>query len=363
MKVGMFQPPFIGPDKTPKQVFDWSVRQAVVADQAGFSEYWVGEHATMQWEGIPSPELVLAAAAQQTKQIKLGPLGHLLPYHHPATLAAQTAWLSHILEGRYQMGMAPGAYPTDAQFHGITDMSENPKRMMEALKIMEMIWKNEPFHYKGNYWEVTLPESSPQHPIRDQSPWGGAIPLALTALSENSPTIRFAGSRGYIPASVYTSTSVLRSHFDTYAAAAAEAGLSVGREMHRVVREIVVADTDAEARKLAIEGGMGRSWGEYMVPAYHAFGLFERLVEGRAMSLSDVTPEFLADNLWVVGSPETVAEKLDKWFDEIGGKFGTLLIYSHDYMDDPTPWEESMQRITKEVLPRINASEPVEAVA
>ena len=35
-------------------------------DQAGFSEYWVGEHATLNWEAIPSPELVIAAAARQT---------------------------------------------------------------------------------------------------------------------------------------------------------------------------------------------------------------------------------------------------------------------------------------------------------
>ena len=45
------------------QVFDWAVRQAVHADRIGFSEYWVGEHGTLNWEGIPSPELVIAAAA------------------------------------------------------------------------------------------------------------------------------------------------------------------------------------------------------------------------------------------------------------------------------------------------------------
>lgn len=33
-------------------------------------------------------------------QVKLGPLAHLLPYHHPATLAIQTAWMSQGLQGR-----------------------------------------------------------------------------------------------------------------------------------------------------------------------------------------------------------------------------------------------------------------------
>lgn len=109
MKIAMFQTPYMGPERSDREVFEWAVKQAVVADKAGFSEYWVGEHATLPWEGIPSPELVIAAAALQTEQIKLGPLAHLLPYHHPATLAVQTSWLSHILKGRYMLGVATGA--------------------------------------------------------------------------------------------------------------------------------------------------------------------------------------------------------------------------------------------------------------
>ena len=86
MKIGMFQTPFLRPERSAKQVFDWCIRQAVHADRIGFSEYWVGEHATLDWESVPSPELVIAAAASQTSQIKFGPLAHLLPYHNPAML-------------------------------------------------------------------------------------------------------------------------------------------------------------------------------------------------------------------------------------------------------------------------------------
>jgi alkanesulfonate monooxygenase SsuD/methylene tetrahydromethanopterin reductase-like flavin-dependent oxidoreductase (luciferase family) len=68
MQVGMFQTPFLRPERTAKQVFDWAIRQAVHADKIGFSEYWVGEHATST--GIPNPELVIAAAALQTSRIK-----------------------------------------------------------------------------------------------------------------------------------------------------------------------------------------------------------------------------------------------------------------------------------------------------
>ncbi|MCB2049888.1 MAG: LLM class flavin-dependent oxidoreductase [Novosphingobium sp.] len=353
MEVGMFQTPFLPPERAPGQVFDWAVDQAITADKVGFSEYWIGEHITLNWEAIPNPELVIAAAARQTNRIKLGPLAHLLPYYHPATLAAQAAWLSHILEGRYQMGVAPGAYPTDAQLRGFEDISNNHKMMTEAVKIMEMVWKGEPFKYQGEFWNAGLPEGDDAHPIRDQRPWGDHMPMAMTGLSPNSPSIRYAGAHGYSPASVFSSNSALIDHFDIYRESAAKAGFAGDRTHHRVVRDVFIADTDAEARKLALDGGMGRAWKEYLLPTYHAFGIAEAMTEGTNLSVSDVTPDFLADNFWIVGSPETVREKFEKWIDGLGGGFGTLLIYSYDYIDNPTPWNESMARLAQEIVPAL----------
>jgi len=354
MEVGMFQTPFLPPERSPSEVFDWAVAQAVTADQAGFSEYWVGEHVTLNWEAIPSPELVIAAAARQTERIKLGPLAHLLPYYHPATLAAQAAWLSHILKGRYQMGVAPGAYPGDAKMRGLKDMAQNHRMANESVKIMQMIWKGEPFEFTGEFWSASLPAGDAAHPVRDQRPWGGTMPMAMTGLSPNSPSIRHAGTQGYSPCSVFSSNSALIDHFDVYAAASQEAGRAGDRTMHRVVRDVFVADTDAEARKLALDGGMGRAWKEYLLPTYHAFGLAEAMVEGTGKAVSDVTPEFLADHFWIVGSPETVQEKFEAWFDKLGGGFGTTLLYSYDYIDNPTPWNESMRRLAQDIAPKLS---------
>ena len=252
MEVGMFQTPFVRPERTAKQVFDWAIRQAIHADRIGFSEYWVGEHATLNWEGIPSPELVIAAAASQTKRIKLGPLAHLLPYHHPATLAVQTAWLSQILEGRYMLGVATGAYPTDAALRGITDMSKNHAMMLESIRMMEKVWRAEPFHDEGEFWQAGYPAPNPAKPPRDVRPWGGKVPMAMTGLSAPSPSIAFAGEHGFIPASVYAGNAFLRSHFQTYREKMEAGGRKADRSMHRVVRDVIVADTDEAARNLAI---------------------------------------------------------------------------------------------------------------
>lgn len=357
MKIGMFQTPFVRPERSPKQVFDWAMRQGVYADKIGFSEYWVGEHGTLDWEAIPSPELIIAALAAQTSQIKMGPLAHLLPYHHPATLAIQTAWLSHVLEGRYMLGVATGAYPTDAAMRGIKDMSKNHAMMLESIDIMEKIWKGEPFEYEGQFWNAGLPTSDPSHPIRDLRPWGGKMQMAMTGLSAPSPSIGFAGTHSFVPASVYAGNAFLRSHFDTYKANVEAQGGVYDRSVHRVVRDVIVADTDAEARKLAVEGGIGYAWDSYIKPTYERFGVLKGLLHDPSVDPADVDADYLAEHVWIVGSPDTVARKMEAWFDDLGGQFGTLMIYSHDYIDAPEAWEHSMNLLANEVAPRFAKSD------
>ncbi len=355
MQVGMFQTPFVRPERTAKQVFDWAISQAVHADRIGFSEYWVGEHATLNWEGIPSPELVISAAAAQTSRIKFGPLAHLLPFHHPATLAIQTAWLSQILEGRYMLGVASGAYPTDAALRGITDMSQNHDMMFEAIDMMQKVWKAEPFTQQGKYWNAGFPEPDPKKPFRDVRPWGGEMTMAMTGLSSPSPSIAFAGKHGFIPASVYAGNPFLRSHFEIYEEEMTKAGRPYDRSVHRVVRDVVVADTDAEARRLAIEG-IGKAWSEYVKPTYVRFGVIKGLLHDPDFDVDLVDAEYLAEHVWIVGSVETVRQKMQHWFGELNGGFGTLLIYSHDYMDNPEGWERSMELLTTEVAPHLTCS-------
>ncbi len=361
MKIGMFQTPFLRPERTPKQVFDWAVRQAVHADRIGFSEYWVGEHGTLDWESIPSPELVIAAAAAQTSRIKFGPLAHLLPYHHPATLAVQTAWLSQVLEGRYMLGVATGAYPTDAALRGITDMGKNHAMMIEAIDIMERVWSGEEFQHEGQFWRAGSPKVDPTHPPRSLAPWGGTMQMAMTGLSAPSPSIGFAGSNNFIPASVYAGNDFLRSHFKTYRENMQAAGHPYDRSAHRVVRDVIVADTDAQARELAIDGGIGHAWKAYIKPTYERFGVLKGLLHDPSVDPASVDAAYLAEHVWIVGSPDTVARKMRAWCDDLGGPFGTLLIYSHDYIDAPAAWEHSMDLLANAVAPRLEHVERAEA--
>jgi alkanesulfonate monooxygenase SsuD/methylene tetrahydromethanopterin reductase-like flavin-dependent oxidoreductase (luciferase family) len=358
MDSGLIHIPYMRPERTSRQTFDWAVENAIEADQRGFTEMMVAEHATQRWECIPTPELVIAAAARETERIKFAPMAHLLPHHHPAGLAIQTGWLSQILQGRYFMGVGAGAYVNASYMHGIKDLSDLNLRVRESLEIMEKMWARKPFFHEGKYWSAGYPEEEhdehddDQHLLADYSPWGGKFDIAVTGLSRNSPSIQFAGERGYMPVSIYSGSSILKTHWETYEQAALANGQTPDRAKYHVSQTVFVADTDKEAKKLAMEGPIGYCFERYLWPIWERFGLLEGFVKDAGAEASDVNLEWICDNVWMVGSPATVIEKMNKVFEYTGG-WGTLQVESHDYIDNPSPWFESLSLIANEVAPKI----------
>ena len=122
-----------------------------------------------------------------------------------------------------------------------------------------------------------------------------------------------------------------------------------------MVREIFVADTDEQAWEHSVNGMMGRMMREYFLPLLQAFGFSEYLKEDPTTPDEDVTVEYCAETNWFVGSPQTVAEKIEKVYAEVGG-FGHLLLFGFDYSENEQAseaWHHSMELMAKEVLPRI----------
>lgn len=360
MQCGIFMTPYNPPSRSARQVFDWALDIARIADEAGYVDYMIGEHYTLGWENIPMPEAIIAACAQTTKNIRFAPMAHLLPYHDPATLAIRIGWLSQVMEGRYFLGVAPGGHHTDAILHGFDDISSLPPRQLEALALMEKVWERKPFQEKGQWFQAGFPgpDSMPEYhvDIADNNPFGGRenLEIAVTALSMNSKSMVFAGSRNYSPISFFGGVPQMKAHWETWANAMQAHGHTPERQRFRVCRDIFIADTDAEAKRLFLKSGMMRTWQEYLKEIYVKFGLFDGIIQD---SGQDITPDtidenFLAEHVVLCGSPETVIEKLEALADKCGG-WGQLVANQHDSLDDPAPWEESLRRLATEVCPKV----------
>jgi alkanesulfonate monooxygenase SsuD/methylene tetrahydromethanopterin reductase-like flavin-dependent oxidoreductase (luciferase family) len=112
-----------------------------------------------------------------------------------------------------------------------------------------------------------------------------------------------------------------------------------------------VAETDEQARREALDGILARDYRDYFLPLLSLTRGLGGLKLEESMPDSAITLDYLCDNVWLVGSPETVARKIRELYAEVGG-FGGLLIGATDW-PDPAVWDRCMRLFASEVAPRL----------
>ena len=175
LEVGLFVMPAHPPERSVIDGHHWDLSMIRAADRFGYKEAWVGEHLNTPWEPCPSPELVIAQALTCTEQITLGAGAHILPNHHPARLAQTVAYLDHLAEGRYMLGIGAGGGGSGLFGYGEDAPKERYAHLREALAIMVKLWTEPgPWEYVGQNWHVTKAASpgDPNVPSgRDLTPY------------------------------------------------------------------------------------------------------------------------------------------------------------------------------------------------
>jgi len=218
------------------------------------------------------------------------------------------------------------------------------------------LWSDEPAPgpREGARWRYIVPAPNPGLGIRlHMRPFQRPHPpIGVAGLGPRSDMLTLAGERGWIPMSInFVVPATLRAHWQTYSDAAARAGRAVDRAEWRISREVYVGATPAQARREVLEGTLGRDWRRYFDPLLRASNMMMAPKLDPSMPDDDVTPEYLTENVWVVGDVDEVTEKLRRLYDDVGG-FGTLLVIGHEW-DPWDGWSRSMELLTREVLPRL----------
>src|SRR6516162_332525 len=127
----------------------------ILADKLGFTEGYVGEHATDRAENITSCAIFIASLIDATKHIKLGTGTINMPNSHPVATASQIAMLDHMLDGRFIFGISPGGLLSDAEAFGNLD-ADRRAMFLEAINQVLAIWQGEPpYDLKGQFWNIS----------------------------------------------------------------------------------------------------------------------------------------------------------------------------------------------------------------
>lgn len=92
------------------QTLEDSVKLAQIADQEGFTRYWLAEHHNSVAIGSSATSILVGKIAEATQRIRVGSGGIMLPNHSPLIIAEQFGTLGTLYPHRIDLGLgrAPG---------------------------------------------------------------------------------------------------------------------------------------------------------------------------------------------------------------------------------------------------------------
>jgi alkanesulfonate monooxygenase SsuD/methylene tetrahydromethanopterin reductase-like flavin-dependent oxidoreductase (luciferase family) len=170
--------------------------------------------------------------------------------HHPVRLAEQIAVLDHLAKGRLIVGLGRGSSYNIYDYQGFgIDHREAQARLEETEKILLAAWKGDAFEHHGQFWDLTVPRLRPV-------PYTKPHPPLIRAASGEASMLELARQGRPFLMNVQ-SMAVTRRRFALYREAMRGAGFGEERIAQNlgqcwVWRNIVVAETDAEAERLGL---------------------------------------------------------------------------------------------------------------
>ena len=101
---------------TPGQALANSIALARRVDELGFTRFWMSEHHAMDTLACTAPEIMLARIGAETRRIRIGSGGIMLPHYSALKVAEVFRTLHALYPGRVDLGIgrAPGGGPVEA---------------------------------------------------------------------------------------------------------------------------------------------------------------------------------------------------------------------------------------------------------
>src|SRR4051812_25711196 len=360
MQLGFFTMPIHPLGKDWRQCLREDREAFILADELGFAEGYVGEHATDQAENITSCGMFIATLIDATKRIRLGTGTVNLPNSHPAAVASHIAMLDHLLDGRFIFGISPGGLISDAEVFGNLN-ADRPAMFLECINTILDIWTREPpYKIEGQFWTVStertlladIGQGILPKPLQRPHP-----PIVVTAVAPFSKGVTEAAARGWDPISAnFLMPGWVKTHWPKYVEGCERGGRKADPANWRVARSVFVAEDAATARDYATSPNSPyRFYYKQMLTKMKRAGRLELFKTSRDMPDDEVTLDFLCDKLITWGTPDKVADELMAFRDEVG-PFGTMLYAGHDWADRDLA-QRSMVLLAEKVIPMMDKAE------
>lgn len=326
MKFGLF---IIGDDDPELRLdltayYERMLEQVRYGESLGYECFWFGEHHFDFHGVIPSPTVMMSAAATCTDTIRLGVAVALLPYRNPVLTAEEYAMIDVLSGGRLDFGVGRGTPP---ELVGFGVKEDNRDLLVESLEVVEMAWREGRVSYQGRFHQIDDVSLNVQ-PVQRPLP-----PVYFAALSPGSYQV--AGERGYpilgIPFASCKDMAEVKRKVSGYKETLSQNGhdpaaFDVGQTIHTHV-----AESDAAARRRAR-------------PAMSRYYEARKSVRPRGYDELD------QGRMLMVGGPARCIEQIQ----EIADTGSNYIIFSMNFAGlDQASILESMAMMVEEVLPKV----------
>jgi len=134
----------VGQDIPHNTVFKNTVELAQKAEELGYTRFWLAEHHNMVSIASSATTVLMSHVAANTKNIRIGSGGIMLPNHSPLIVAEQFGTLGSLYPGRIDMGLgrAPGTDQVTA--HAIrSDRMNSVFKFPHEIDEIQRYFKNE----------------------------------------------------------------------------------------------------------------------------------------------------------------------------------------------------------------------------
>lgn len=304
------------------------IDQAVLADRLGYEAFFVAEHHFHPYGVVANPAVLLAAIAERTERIRLGPAVTILPFRDPRTVAEDYAMLDQISHGRLVLGLGSGYLKHEFAGFG-RDPAEKRARFDEGMAIVKCLLDGERVAYRGRFNSIDDVQLNVR-PVQDR------VPIYVAALTKEAAYHIGRQGNGLLTIPYGTLESVtemapLVASFERGRSETGAAALPHGLAAHITAFHTHVAPSEAEA-EAAVRGP------------------FELYCRTRLYARPWSYEQIRENGLSLFGSVDSVAAKL--------GALAAMGVTCVNTLSNfgampPEAVEASMRLMMTEVLPRI----------
>ncbi|TFC80539.1 LLM class flavin-dependent oxidoreductase [Cryobacterium sp. TMS1-20-1] len=334
MRFGIFMGPVHKPGLNPTLSFEQDLQIIEHLDRLGFDEAWLGEHHSGGIETVGSPELMVAAASQRTKRIKLGTGVISIPYHNPFMVAERIVQLDHMTRGRVMFGVGPGQLAQDAEMIGQSPV-DNRSRQHESLDVILRLFRGEKVTEKTDWYDLRDAELQ-------LLPYSDFDVTVVSVMSPSGPQAAGKYGTGMISVAATDPVGVekLAGHWDIWETEARARGREARRSDWRMMGPMHLAETEEKARA-DVRHGLS------VLEDYRAH--INPTPPTDFYDLDKLIDEWNASGAAVIGTPEMARKQIQRLIDKSGG-FGAYLLMGVDWANFPATLR-SYELFAEEVIP------------